>query len=75
MQNLIIKIMCDNIDLKLLFDITQIFHMLNNYSLTVYCLNSSLRSFSGHNLRYALFVYRLIVATLIGNFSDDPFLN
>ena len=32
------------------------------------------RRFSGHNLRYALFVYRLIGAMLIGNFSDDPFL-
>ena len=27
--------------------------------------------FSGHSL----FVYQLIVATLIGNFFDDPFLN
>ena len=36
--------------------------------LTLYCTNSSLHSFSGHNLRWALFVYRLIVATLIGNF-------
>ena len=26
------------------------------------------RRFSGHNLRYSLFVYRLIGATLIGNF-------
>ena len=26
------------------------------------------RRFSGHNLRWALFVYRLIGATLIGNF-------
>ena len=33
------------------------------------------RSCSGHSLRWALFVYRLIVATLIGNFFDDPFLN
>ena len=24
---------------------------------------------------FALFVYRLIVATLIGNFFDNPFLN
>ena len=33
------------------------------------------RSFSGHSLKWDLFVYRLIVATLIGNFFDDPFLN
>ena len=31
------------------------------------------RLFSGHNLLWALFVYRLIGATLIGNFFDDPF--
>ena len=29
-------------------------------------------SFSGHSLRQAFFVFRLIVATLIGNFFDDP---
>ena len=33
---------------------------------TLYCTNSYLRSFSGYNLRKALFVYRLIVATIIG---------
>ena len=27
-----------------------------------------------YSLRFALFVYRLIVATLIGNFFGDPFL-
>ena len=31
--------------------------------------------FSGHNLRLAFFVYRLIGATLIGKFFDVPFLN
>ena len=36
--------------------------------------NSVFRRFSGHNLRWALFVYRLIGATLIGIFFDDPFL-
>ena len=44
-------------------------------SLTLYLMNSFFRRFSGHSLRQALFVYRLIVATLIGNFFDDPFLN
>ena len=29
--------------------------------------------FLGHSLRYALFVYRLIVATPIANFFDDHF--
>ena len=43
-------------------------------SLTLYLLNSFFRRFSGHSLRLALFVYRLIVATLIGNFFDVPFL-
>ena len=43
--------------------------------LTLYLLNSFFRRFSGHSLRQALFVYRLIVATLIGNFFDYPFLN
>ena len=42
--------------------------------LTLYGPNSFFRRFSGHNLRWALFVYRLIGATLIGNFFDDPFL-
>ena len=32
------------------------------------------RRFSGHSLRYALFVYRLIGAALIEIFFDDPFL-
>ena len=32
-------------------------------------------SFSGHSLRQALFVYRLIVATLKGIFFDDPLSN
>ena len=36
--------------------------------LTLYLLNSFFRRFSGHSLREALFVYRLIVATLIGIF-------
>ena len=40
------------------------FHFLK---LTLYSLNSSFRCFSGHSLRQALFVYQLIVATLIGN--------
>ena len=31
--------------------------------------------FLGHNLRWALFVYRRIGATLIGFFFDDPFIN
>ena len=39
-----------------------------------YLPNYFFRRFPGHSLRYALFVYRLIVATLIGNFFDDPFL-
>ena len=30
---------------------------------------------SGHSLRQVLFVYRLIVATLIGNIFHDPFWN
>ena len=42
--------------------------------LTLYGPNSFFRRFSGHNLRLALFVYRLIGATLIGNFFGDPFL-
>ena len=51
------------------------FSFADNLTL-LYCLNSFFFcSFSGHSLRYALFVYRLIVATLIGNFYDDPFLN
>ena len=43
--------------------------------LTLYGPNSSFRRFSEQNLRYALFVYRVIGETLIGNFLDDPFLN
>ena len=43
------------------------------FSLTLYLLNSFFHRFSRHSLRQALFVYRLIVATLIGNFFDDPF--
>ena len=31
--------------------------------------------FPGHNQKKALYVYRLIVVTLIGNFFDYPFLN
>ena len=42
--------------------------------LTLYGPNSFFRRFSGHNLRYALFVYRLIGATLIEIFFDDSFL-
>ena len=42
--------------------------------LSLYGPNSFFLRFSGHNLRWALFVYRLIGATLIGNFFDDPFL-
>ena len=42
--------------------------------LTLYGLNSFLCRFSGHNLKYALFVYRLIGAILIWNFFDGPFL-
>ena len=38
--------------------------------LTHYCLNSFFR-----RPKIGLFVYRLVVATLIGNFFDDPFLN
>ena len=45
-----------------------------NYFLTLYGANSFFRRFSGHNPRYARFVYQLISATLIGNFLDDPFL-
>ena len=41
---------------------------------TLYGPNSFFVVFSGHNLRYALFVYRLIGATLIGKFLDGPFL-
>ena len=43
-------------------------------SLTIYRPNSFFSRFSGHNLRKALLVYRLIGATLIGIFFDDPFL-
>ena len=32
------------------------------------------RRFFGHDLRYPLFVYRLIGTTLKGNFFDNPFL-
>ena len=42
--------------------------------LTLYGPNSFFRRFSEHNLRQALFAYRLIGATLIGIFFDDPFL-
>ena len=42
--------------------------------LTLYGPNSFFRRFSGHYLRWALFVYRLIGAMLIGNFFHDPFL-
>ena len=45
-----------------------------NLNLTLYGPNSFFRRFSGHNLRLALFVYRLIGAMLIGNFFHDPFL-
>ena len=47
---------------------------VNFVCLTLYGPNSFFHRFSGHNLRKALFVYRLIGATLIGNFLDDPFL-
>ena len=40
--------------------------------LTLYCLNSFFRSFSGHRLRYVFFVCLLIVSTLIGNFLMIP---
>ena len=43
-------------------------------SLTLYGTNSFFCRFAGHNLLYALFIYRLIGITLIGNFFDDPFL-
>ena len=43
-------------------------------SLTLCFMNFILRRFLRYNLRKALFVYRLIVAMLIGNFFDDPFL-
>ena len=36
--------------------------------LTLKCMNLFFSRFSGHNLRKALFVYRLIGATLIGIF-------
>ena len=48
-----------------LFQIVKSLHC--NY-LTHKCLDSFFRSFSGHSLRYALFVYRLIGSTFIGNF-------
>ena len=44
------------------------------YILTLYGPNYFFRRFSGDNLIWALFVYRLIGATLIGIFFDDPFL-
>ena len=49
--------------------------LCQSVNLTLYLLKYFFRRFSGHSLRQALFVYRLIVATLIGNFFDDPFLN
>ena len=48
--------------------------IIYNYVLTLYGPKSFFRSFSGQDLRYTLFVYRLIGATLIGHFFDDPFL-
>ena len=42
-------------------------------SLNLYLLNSFFRRFLGHCLRYSLFVYRLIVATLIGIFLMIPY--
>ena len=51
-----------------------IFYVEQKVVLTLYGPNSFFRRFSGHNLRQALSVYRLIGATLIGNFFDDPFL-
>ena len=41
--------------------------------LTLYGPNSFFLRFSGHNLRWALFVYRLIGATLKGFFLFIPF--
>ena len=46
-----------------------------SFYLTLFILNSFFIVFSGHSLRQALFVYRLIGATFIGNFIEDPFLN
>ena len=58
-----------------IWSIQQLFNLLAiSLHLTLYLLNSFFRLFSGHSLGYALFVYRLIVATLIGYFFDDPFL-
>ena len=45
-----------------------VFYGLSNKLLTLYGPNSFFRRFSGHNLRQTLSVYRLIGATLIGNF-------
>ena len=55
-------------------NVSQNSYFLLVLELTLYGPNSFCHRFSGHNLRKALFVYRLIGATLIGNFFDDPFL-
>ena len=49
-------------------------HLFKFYSLTLCFMNFILRLFLRYSLWQALFVYRLIVATLIGKFFDDPFL-
>ena len=51
----------------------KLFIMTRCLSLTLYCLNFFFRRFSGHGLRQVFFVYRLIVATLIGNILIIPF--
>ena len=43
--------------------------------LTHYCMMAFFRDVLRCSLREALIIYRLIDATLIGNFFDGPFLN
>ena len=46
--------------------------MVSEYTLIIYCLNSVLRRFLSHDLKYALIIYRLIDTVLIGCFLTFP---
>ena len=48
-------------------------YKFNFCALTLHCPNSSFHRILGYNLGYSLVVYRLIVATLIGNFFGIRF--
>ena len=70
--DLILVLLCIPVKVRCLHpycsDLGRKFEANMSIMLTLYCLNSFFRRFSRYSPRWALFVYRVIVATLIGNY-------